>query len=249
MLLIMIDYMNGGRKEITIPLHVSKEHSKSSIPAALWALTISAFAIGTTEFVIVGLLPSVANDLVISIPSAGLLVSFYAIGVAIGAPVITALTNNIPRKQLLIYLMLLFISGNILAGIAPGFISLVLARIITGFAHGVFFSVGATIATAVVPVDKRASAIAIMFVGLTVAMAAGVPLGTFIGQRYGWRTTFLGVAGLGIAGLIANISLLPANIKNDSVAPVKEQLKILGNKKLLLAFLATIFNYAGVLSC
>nr|WP_256378887.1 MFS transporter [Chitinophaga sp. XS-30] len=129
------------------------------LPAALWALTISAFGIGTTEFVIVGLLPTVANDLHITIPSAGLLVSLYAIGVAIGAPVLTALTSGIPRKRLLISLMGLFIIGNALAAIAPGFYTLVVARIVTGFAHGVFFSVGATIAASLVPAGKRASAI------------------------------------------------------------------------------------------
>jgi DHA1 family inner membrane transport protein len=220
--------------------------ARTGMPLALWALTISAFGIGTTEFVIVGLLPTVAKDLSISIPSAGLLVSFYAIGVAIGAPVLTALTNKFPRKPLLIYLMLLFVAGNLLAGISPGFIPLVLARIVTGFAHGVFFAVGATIAAALVPADKRASAIAIMFAGLTVAMAVGVPLGTMIGQHFGWRATFLGVAGLGLIGLLANLILLPGNIKNEAAAPIKEQFGILGNKKLLLAFLTTIFNYGGV---
>lgn len=220
--------------------------SKTGMPLALWALTISAFAIGTTEFVIVGLLPTVAKDLSISIPSAGLLVSFYAIGVAIGAPVLTALTNRFPRKPLLIYLMLLFAAGNLLAGISPGFIPLVMARMVTGFAHGVFFAVGATIAAAIVPIDKRASAIAIMFAGLTVAMAIGVPLGTMIGQHFGWRATFLSVAGLGLTGLLANLFLLPGNIKNEAEAPIKQQFSILGNKKLLLAFFTTVFNYAGV---
>ncbi|HKX85507.1 MAG TPA: MFS transporter, partial [Flavobacterium sp.] len=172
----------------------------NKIPAALWALTISAFGIGTTEFVIVGLLPTVASDLNISIPSAGLLVSLYAIGVAIGAPILTALTNSIPRKKLLIYLMLLFILGNGLASIAPSFTTLVIARIITGFAHGVYFSIGSTIAAALVPAHKRASAISIMFTGLTVAIVTGVPFGTFIGQQFGWRATFLGVAALGLIG-------------------------------------------------
>lgn len=239
--------MNSQSKTITsIKSPASGMNVKNRMPTALWALTISAFGIGTTEFVIVGLLPTVAEDLQISIPSVGLLVSFYAIGVAIGAPFITALTNKIPRKPLLIYVMVFFIEGNILAGIAPGFISLILARVITGFAHGVFFSVGATIAAAIVPADKRASAIAIMFAGLTVAMATGVPLGTFIGQYFGWRATFLCVAGLGTVGLIANIYLLPENIQNDAIASVKQQLGVLGNKKLVLAFLTTIFNYAGV---
>lgn len=218
---------------------------KQNLPAALWALTISAFAIGTTEFVIVGLLPTVAKDLQISIPSAGLLVSLYAIGVAIGAPVLTALTSRIPRKKLLISLMILFIIGNGLASVAPGFISLVIARIITGFAHGVFFSIGSTIAAALVPAEKRASAISIMFAGLTVAIVTGVPLGTFIGQHFGWPATFIGVALLGVIGLIASIILVPGNLKNEKSVSLKEQLKVITNKRLLLTFLMTALGYGG----
>src|SRR2546428_287712 len=161
------------------------------MPIALLAMTISAFAIGTTEFVIVGLLPSVAADLQIGLPSAGLLVSLYALGVAMGAPVLTALTGRLPRKTLLLGLMALFTLGNLLAWQAPGYTSLVAARILTGLAHGVFFSIGSTIATGLVPKEKAASAIAIMFTGLTVALVTGVPLGTFIGQHFGWRETLL----------------------------------------------------------
>lgn len=219
--------------------------SKKKLPAALWALTISAFAIGTTEFVIVGLLPTVATDLQITIPSAGLLVSLYAIGVAIGAPILTALTSGIPRKRLLVYLMVLFIIGNGLASIAPGFITLVLSRIITGFAHGVYFSIGSTIAAALVPKEKRGTAIAIMFSGLTVAIVTGVPLGTFIGQHFGWRATFIGVALLGLIGLIASLILVPTNLKNEQPASLKSQLSVLTNKRLLLAFLMTILGYGG----
>ncbi len=155
------------------------------IPLALLALTLGAFAIGTTEFVIVGLIPTIAGDLQVSLPSAGLLVSLYALGVAIGAPVLTALTGRVPRKQLLVALMVLFTLGNVVAWMAPGYTSLIIARILTGLAHGVFFSIGAIIATAVVPKEKAASAIAIMFTGLTVALVTGVPLGTFIGQHLG----------------------------------------------------------------
>lgn len=227
------------------PLRVVSSQRSKGLPAALWALTISAFAIGTTEFVIVGLLPVVASDMNISIPSAGLLVSLYAIGVAIGAPVLTALTARIPRKQLLISLMALFIVGNGLASIAPGFITLVAARIITGFAHGVFFSIGSTIAAAIVPAEKRASAIAIMFSGLTVAIVTGVPLGTFIGQHFGWRATFIGVSLLGVIGLIAGAVLLPGHLKNDGAASLKTQLKVITNKRLLLAFLMTALGYGG----
>lgn len=215
------------------------------LPAALWALTISAFAIGTTEFVIVGLLPTVAKDLQISLPSAGLLVSLYAIGVAIGAPILTALTSRIPRKKLLVLLMVLFIIGNGLASIAPGFYSLVIARIITGFAHGVFFSIGSTIAAALVPAEKRASAISIMFAGLTVAIVTGVPLGTFIGQHFGWQATFVGVALLGVIGLISSMILVPSDLKNEARASLKSQIKVITNKRLLLTFLMTTLGYGG----
>ena len=220
--------------------------TRSRMPAALWALTISAFGIGTTEFVIVGLLPVIAKDLSVSIPSAGLLVSFYAIGVAIGAPILTALTARIPRKQLLIGLMLLFIAGNTLAAFSQGYYLLIAARMLTGFAHGVFFSVGATIAAAIVAPDKRASAIALMFAGLTIAMVTGVPLGTFIGQQLGWRATFTGVAILGGIGLLANLLLLPGNIPNEAAGSRKEQLMVLSNKPLLLALLTTVLSYAGI---
>jgi len=232
-------------KSISGEGHIIESQKIKTMPAALWALTISAFGIGTTEFVIVGLLPTVAKDLSITIPSAGLLVSLYAIGVAIGAPVLTALTSSVPRKRLLISLMALFIIGNGLASIAPGFITLIMARIITGFAHGVFFSIGATIAAALVPAEKRASAISIMFAGLTVAIVTGVPLGTFIGQQFGWRATFIGVALLGLIGLISSMILVPGNLKNEKAASLKTQLKVLTNKRLLLAFLMTALGYGG----
>ncbi|WP_425075233.1 MFS transporter [Psychroserpens sp. S379A] len=223
-----------------------KAKSKSkSLPAALWALTISAFGIGTTEFVIVGLLSTVANDLNTSISSAGLLVSLYAVGVAIGAPVLTALTSQIARKRLLIAIMLLFIIGNGLAAIAPSFILLILARILTGFAHGVFFSIGSTIAASLVPEDKRASAISIMFAGLTVAIVTGVPLGTYIGQNFGWRATFIGVAILGIIGAVASYFLVPASIKSSKPLRIIDQLKVLKNRSILLVLSITALGYGG----
>jgi len=218
---------------------------KKSLPAALWALTISAFGIGTTEFVIVGLLPTVANDLNTSISSAGLLVSLYALGVAIGAPVLTALTSKIARKRLLIGIMLLFIIGNGLATIAPSFTLLILARILTGFAHGVFFSIGSTIAASLVPEDKRASAISIMFAGLTVAIVTGVPLGTYIGQNFGWRATFIGVAILGVIGALASYFLVPSNIKKSPPLRLVDQLKVLKNPSILLVLAITALGYGG----
>lgn len=239
--------MNTVTKSIELSATASSvpTSGRKSLPAALWALTISAFGIGTTEFVIVGLLPTMAKDLHISIPSAGLLVSLYAIGVAIGAPILTALTSRVPRKQLLIALMALFVVGNGLASLAPGFVSLVIARIITGFAHGVFFSIGSTIAAALVPAEKRASAIAIMFAGLTVAIVTGVPFGTYIGQQFGWRATFIGVAVLGLIGLIASWILVPNNLANEKAASLKTQLKVITNKRLVLGFLMTALGYGG----
>jgi len=244
-----MEYVKTGnepvRPAITIPADTLQIPARKGLPGALWALTISAFGIGTTEFVIVGLLPTVATDMNISIPSAGLLVSLYAVGVAIGAPVLTALTAKLPRKLLLISLMGLFIAGNGLASIAPGYFTLVLARIVTGFAHGVFFSIGATIAAALVPVEKRASAIAIMFAGLTVAIVSGVPLGTFIGQHFGWRATFIGVALLGVIGMVSAMILVPNNLKNEKAGSLRSLAKVLGNKHLLLAYLMTALGYGG----
>ncbi|MGM8225248.1 MFS transporter [Cellvibrio sp. ARAG 10.3] len=215
------------------------------MPLALWALTLSAFAIGTTEFVIVGLVPTIAQDLAISVPSAGLLVSLYALGVAVGAPVLTALTGNWPRKPLLLALMTLFIGGNLLAFSAPGYETLVLARVLTGLAHGVFFSIGSTIATNLVSKDKEASAIALMFSGLTLALVTGVPLGTFIGQELGWRATFLVVALLGVVALIGSAILVPKNLQQTPANSLWSQLQVLTEPRLLLVFAMTAVGYGG----
>ncbi|HCV66949.1 MAG TPA: MFS sugar transporter [Serratia sp.] len=216
------------------------------MPLALLALTISAFAIGTTEFVIVGLIPTIAEQLGVTVPSAGLLVTIYAIGVAIGAPVLTALTGRVPRKLLLISLMVLFTLGNLLAWQSPGYESLVIARLLTGLAHGVFFSIGSTIATSLVAKEKAASAIAIMFGGLTVALVTGVPLGTFIGQHFGWRETFLAVSLIGVIATVASAILVPNNIKNQASASIKDQFKVLTHPRLLLIYAITALGYGGV---
>lgn len=215
------------------------------MPIALLALTLSAFAIGTTEFVIVGLLPTVAADLSISIPSAGLLVSLYALGVAIGAPVLTALTGKLPRKALLLALMALFTAGNLLAWQAPRYETLVAARILTGLAHGVFFSIGSTIATSLVPREKAASAIAIMFTGLTVALVTGVPLGTFIGQHFGWRETFLAVSLLGVVAFIGSAVFVPRHIAHTPPASLAQQAQVLIEPRLLLVYAKTAIGYGG----
>lgn len=215
------------------------------MPIALLALTLSAFAIGTTEFVIVGLIPTMAADLNVSLPSAGLLVSLYALGVAIGAPVLTALTSKMNRKHVLLAVMGLFVVGNLLAWQAPGYNTLIAARILTGLAHGVFFSIGSTIATGLVSKEKAASAIAIMFTGLTVALVTGVPLGTYIGQHFGWETTFLIVAILGLIALVGSALLVPNNLKQDATASLKDLLKVLTQPRLLLVYAITALGYGG----
>ncbi|RKP57297.1 MFS transporter [Cohnella endophytica] len=212
---------------------------------ALLALAISAFGIGTTEFVPVGLLSSIADDLHIRITLAGLLISGYAIGVAVGAPTLTALTNRINRKTLLMSLMVLFIVGNSVAALSSSYELLLLSRFITAFSHGVFFSIGATIAVQLVPQEKKASAIAFMFTGLTVATVTGVPLGTFIGQSFGWRATFWGVAFLGVVAIVAIAFLIPRNLKQAQPAKFSDMLRLVTNVRILLGLSITALGYGG----
>ena len=215
------------------------------MPLALWALTISAFAVGTTEFVIVGLLPTIAADLGVSLPSAGLLVSLYALGVTIGAPVLTALAGKLPRKSLLLGLLTLFIAGNAYAAFAPDYGSLTAARFITGLAHGVFFAIASTIATDLVDREKESSAIATVFLGLTVALVTGVPFGTWLGQAFGWQSTFLGVVGLGAIGFLASLVLIPNDLPRAAAPSLKAQTQVLTSPRLLLVYLITAVGYGG----
>ncbi|WP_227247007.1 MFS transporter [Paraburkholderia caribensis] len=217
------------------------------MPLALLALTIGAFAIGTTEFVIVGLIPTLSADLSVSLPSAGLLVTFYALGVAVGAPVLTALTGRVPRKTLLISLMALFTFANLLAWQSPGYATLIVARVLSGFAHGVFFSVGSIIATSVVPKEKAGSAIATMFSGLTVAFVTGVPLGTLIGQHFGWRATFLVVAAFGLVAMMGTLLFVPRDIAHVPPASIRRQAELFLKPRLLLVFAMTAVGYGGSL--
>jgi DHA1 family inner membrane transport protein len=215
------------------------------MPLAIFALTIAAYAIGTTEFVIVGLLPTVAQDLHITLPLAGLIVSVYALGVTFGAPVLTALTGRIERKPLLLGLMALFVVGNTAAALSPSYELLLVARVLSAFAHGVFFSVGATIAADLVPENRRASAIAMMFMGLTVAIVTGVPLGTFIGQTFGWRATFWGVSLLGVIAFAGIAALLPSTLNKAAPSSLLDQVRVLGSGRLLLVFAMTALGYGG----
>jgi predicted MFS family arabinose efflux permease len=212
---------------------------------ALLALAASAFAIGTTEFISVGLLPLIAGDLKVPVTTAGLTVSLYALGVTFGAPVLTSITSSMSRKTLLLWIMIIFIVGNSIAASAASIGVLLAARVISAFSHGVFMSIGSTIAADLVPENRRASAISIMFSGLTVATVTGVPLGTFIGQHFGWRMAFILIVAVGIIALIANSVLVPSDLRSGTRTSVRDQFKLLKNGRLLLLFMITALGYGG----
>lgn len=218
-------------------------HQRSTL--ALLALAISAFAIGTTEFISVGLLPLIAEDLHISTTTAGLTVSLYALGVTFGAPVLTSLTARMSRKTLLLWIMVVFMIGNALAAAATSIVMLLAARVISAFSHGVFMSIGSTIAADLVPEHRRASAISIMFTGLTVATVTGVPLGTFIGQQFGWRAAFILIVVVGLIGFISNSLLVPSGLRKGGRTAFRDQVKLVTNGRLLLLFLITALGYGG----
>ncbi|WP_037647882.1 MFS transporter [Streptomyces flavidovirens] len=214
-------------------------------PVALFALAVSAFGIGTTEFVMMVLLPDVADDLGTSVPTAGHLVSAYAIGVVIGAPLLTALGSRIPRKRMLLLLMALFTVGNLASALAPGFGWLVAGRVLAGLPHGAFFGVGAVVAARLVADGRQARAVATMFLGLTVANIVGVPAATLLGQHLGWRATFLVVAAIGLVAMAALARLVPY-VPLDARQSVRRELRTLGNRQVLLGLLTAVFGFAGV---
>ena len=217
----------------------------SAFPLPLIALATSAFAIGTTEFVIMGLLPEVAADLHVSIPGAGLLITAYALGVAAGAPILAALTAKMPRKTALLALMGIFILGNLLCAVSPSYAVLMAARVVTSFAHGSFFGIGAVVAAGLVPLEKRASAIALMFTGLTLANVLGVPFGTALGQWLGWRATFWAVTLLGVAAVIAVARLVPAT-REAAPIDMRREVRVLGEPQVLIALAMTVLGFGGV---
>ncbi len=216
------------------------------MPLALYALTAGAFGIGVTEFVIMGLLLNVSADLHVSISAAGLLISGYALGVVVGAPVLTVLTARWPRKIVLLALMAIFIIGNAACALAPNYGLLMAARVLTALAHGTFFGVGSVVATCLVPNDRKASAIAVMFTGLTVANILGVPLGTWIGQHYGWRATFMAVALTGIAAFGVIAALVPKDGAEPNASDWRKDLAAIARAPVLLGLLTTVLGYAGV---
>lgn len=209
--------------------------------AALLALAIGAFAIGTTEFTPMGLLPVIADGVQVSIPSAGLLVSAYAVGVMVGAPLMTLLFSRMGKRAALMSLMLIFTVGNLLSAMAPGFYTLLASRLVTSLNHGAFFGIGAVVAASVVPKDKQASAIAAMFMGLTVANVGGVPVATWLGQQVGWRLAFAGTAALGLLTIVALWLALPKGERGQT-PDVKRELAVLMRPPVLLAMGTTVLG-------
>lgn len=216
------------------------------IPVALYALTIGAFGIGTTEFVIMGLLLQVAADLKVTIASAGLLISGYALGVFVGAPLLTAATSRLPRKAALVALMVIFTLGNLACALAPNYEVLMAARVLTSLAHGTFFGIGAVVATNLVAADRKASAISIMFTGLTVATLLGVPAGAWLGLHFGWRATFWAVAAIGVLATAIIAVFVPKDHGDRSGIAIREEVKVLARPQVLLGLAATVLGYAGV---
>jgi len=219
--------------------------TRTVVPWPLFALALAAFAIGTTEFVIVGLLPSVAADTGTSLSQAGLLVTGYALGVAIGAPPLAVLTARASPYKALSGLMLLFIVGNAMCAAAPDYGWLMAGRIVASLTHGAFFGLGATVASALVPPHRRSAAIALMFSGLTLANVLGVPIGAWIGQHAGWRATFWVVSGSGILALAALLALLPRSLRLPA-AQGGNGWRIVRRPRLLAALALTALGFGGI---
>ncbi|MBV7694730.1 MFS transporter [Streptomyces sp. TRM70350] len=216
------------------------------MPLALLALAVGAFGIGTTEFVMMGLLPDVADDLHISIPTAGHLVSAYALGVVIGAPLLAAVTARMSRRTVLIGLMVLFVVGNALSAFAPDHHWLLAARFLSGLPHGAFFGVGAVVATTMVAPERKARSVSLMFLGLTVANIAGVPVATLMGQHLGWRSTFLGVSAIGVAAIASLAVLLPHDHTHASASGLRGELAALRPLPVWLALGTTVAGFGAL---
>ncbi|UVL64971.1 MFS transporter [Pseudomonas sp. B21-031] len=211
----------------------------------LVALAIGAFGIGVTEFAPMGMLPSIATDLGVSIPAAGLLVSAYALGVLIGAPLMTLATGRVPRRYLLIGLMAIFTLGNLMSALATDYASLMVARVVTSLNHGAFFGIGSIVAASVVPPEKRAGAVAAMFMGLTLATIGGVPLATWFGELLGWRTAFWGIAGLGLIAMTTLWYALP-NVPLPKSDGVMAEIRVLGRGPVLAALALTVVGSSAM---
>lgn len=211
----------------------------------LLALALGAFGIGVTEFSPMGMLSVIAGDLDVSIPTAGVLISAYAFGVVIGAPIMTLGFARMSRRNLLLLSMSIFTVGNLISAVADSYSSLLLGRIITSFNHGAFFGIGAVVATQLVPPEKQASAVAAMFSGLTIANIGGVPLATYVSEVMGWRTAFMGMTIIGVATLIALRLSLP-RLEADTSGSIKNELKVLTKGSVLFALLLTVVGSSSM---
>jgi DHA1 family inner membrane transport protein len=217
------------------------------MPAGLIALAVGGFGIGLTEFVISGLLPEVAADFGVSIPRAGQLVSVYALATAAGGIVLTAATASLRPKSVLVGLMGLFIAGNLINAVAPTFGLMMAGRVVAALCHGAFFGIGAVLAASLVAPDRKARAIATMFLGLTVANVLGVPLGTFLGQAFGWRSTFWAITAVGVAaaaGLIAFIP--PAARRPKAQGQLRHEIGAFRSGQVWASILVTVFGFGGM---
>ena len=216
---------------------------KINIP--LLALALGAFGIGVTEFSPMGMLPTIANDLAVSIPRAGMLISAYAFGVLIGVPFMILVFANMSRRNLLLLSMGIFTLGNLISALADSYNMLLLGRIVTSFNHGAFFGVGAIVAMSIVPPEKRAGAVAAMFSGLTIATIGGVPLAAYIGEVIGWRPAFFAMAGIGLITMIAlRVSLPP--LANTQKADIRNELRVLSKGPVLAALLLTVVSSSAM---
>ncbi|MBR7839309.1 MFS transporter [Actinospica durhamensis] len=215
------------------------------MPLALVALALGAFGIGTTEFVVIGLLPQIATSFATTVPTTGLLVTGYALGVVVGAPLMTVLGTRIPRRRMLMLLMALFTVGNALTALAPSFAVMLAGRVVTSLAHGAFFGIGSVVAAELVEPRRKARAIAMMFTGLTVANVVGVPLGTLVGQHLGWRATFGMVAGLGVIGF-AGIAALVPDLPRPAHVRLRREVAVLREPQVVLAMAMTVLGFGGV---
>ncbi|MEU4198689.1 MFS transporter [Streptomyces sp. NPDC045470] len=215
------------------------------MPLALAALTLAAFGIGTTEFVVMGLLPTVAHDLDVSIPDAGYLVSAYALGVVIGAPLLTLAARRLPAKTTLLSLMALFTIGNIATTLAPNEPVMLVTRFVAGLPHGAFFGVGAVVAAGMVTADRTAKAVSMMFLGLALANIAGVPLGTYLGTTLGWRSAFVVVAAIGVLSVIAIALMIPRQPKSAPTS-VRDELAAFRRGDVWLALGTVTVGFASI---
>lgn len=211
----------------------------------LLALAIGAFGIGVTEFAPMGMLPAIAGDLHVSIPAAGLLISAYAMGVLIGAPIMTLSTTRVPRRTLLVALMGIFTLGNLMAALADSYTTLLIARVVTSFNHGAFFGVGSVAAASVVKPEKRAGAVAGMFLGLTIATIGGVPLATWVGETIGWRSAFGGIAGLGALAM-ASLWLALPKLPGAAAGNMMAEVRVLGRGAVLGALGLTVLGSSAM---